>query len=88
MALDKIKEVAQLLDGKGSILIRNANVSKSECGNINKLDWFVHCHWNWSSSIQEEVPVEERIKSIIFKGYVTDLDKALDEIITKLGGTK
>ena len=74
--MEKLKKIVELLNGKGSILVRDAKPDK----------WFVHCHWNWSSDVQSEVPYEERIKKIIFKEYVSGLDSALDEIIEKLEG--
>jgi hypothetical protein len=81
MAIDKLKRITELLDGKGSILIRNAHDNQSG-------QWFVHCHWNWSSWVQSEVTLDERIGKVIFKDYVTDLEAALDEIIENLGGNE
>jgi hypothetical protein len=78
MGLNKLNTIADLLDGKGSILVRNT------CSEPEK--WFVHCHWNWNSWVQSEVTADERIKKVIFKDYVTDLEAALDVIIEKLGG--
>lgn len=76
--LNKLNTIADLLDGKGSILVRNTHKEPEK--------WFVHCHWSWSSLDQSEVSEDERIKKVIFKEYVTDLEAALDEIIKKLGG--
>lgn len=72
--MEKLKKIVELLNGKGSILVRDEKPDK----------WFVHCHWNWSSDIQAEVPPDERIGKVIFRDYVSDLDVALDEIIEKL----
>jgi hypothetical protein len=66
MALDKIKEIARLLDGKGEILIRNDVVSGV---------WYVHCWW------------EDGYRDI-HNQFTPNLDKTLDLIIEKLGGTE
>lgn len=75
--MEKLKKIVELLNGKGSILVRDAV-------HDSYFRWFVNCHWNWSSAIQSEVTGPEREGKVIFKNYVDDLDMALDEIIEKL----
>lgn len=75
--MEKLKKIVELLDGRGSILIRNSHEGQPN-------NWFVHCHWSWSSDIQSEVPQDERIGKVIFRDYVANLGAALDEIIEKL----
>jgi hypothetical protein len=76
--MEKLKKIVELLDGRGSILVRDAKPS----------GWFVNCHWNWNSDVQSEVSYEERVKKIIFREYVTDLDITLAKIIKKLEDKK
>lgn len=78
--LNKLNTIADLLDGKGSILVRNAHNEPDK--------WFIHCHWSWIPQVTTQALEAEMIRKEIFKGYVTDLEAALDEIILKLGGGK
>lgn len=80
--MEKLKKIVELLDGKGSVLIRNAH--EFEGGK-----WYVHC---WIERIEKDPEDAEDIfcrhisvnEKDIYSRYATDLDSALDEIIGKL----
>jgi len=80
--VEKLKKIVKLLNGKGQILVRNAH--EYEGGK-----WYIHC---WLERVEKEPKDAEDIfcrhicifERDILNQYVTDLDKALDEIIKKL----
>lgn len=71
--MEKLKKIVELLNRRGSILIRNAH--EYEGGN-----WYVHC---WTG---ERKPYSKTITitTDVYNGFVLDLESALDEIIKKL----
>lgn len=86
--MEKLKKIVELLDGKGSILVRNAH-------EYEESKWYVHC---WKGHIEVQPPITPPIRpdeedfhrhvSVIerdvYNQHVNDLDAALDEIIEKL----
>ncbi len=80
--MEKLKKIVELLDGKGQVLIRNAN--EYEGGK-----WYVHC---WLERIEKDPEDTEDIfcrhictnENDIYNQYVNDLEAALDKIIEKL----
>ena len=86
--MEKLNKIVELLDGKGSILIRNAHEYEGS-------KWYVHC-WKGYIEVQPSIILPIRIDEEDFHRHVSvierdvynqrvnDLDAALDEIIEKL----
>lgn len=75
--MEKMKRIKELLSDKGVLLVRT-----EETGG-----WFVHC-WLLDGTVtrkkQGNVEVAFKGKSI-FRSYVDDVEKALDNILKILG---
>jgi hypothetical protein len=69
MGLNKLNTIADLLDGKGIILVRSDDV---------KGQWYVHCWWDTTEFGGLETHTD------IHNTYTTDLEKELDIVIAKL----